>query len=82
MTEGRAHELDSDPVAAQPEMGETDAWGMVSTLVAGPIVWGLIGAGADALAGTDRLFLAVGVVVGFVASLYITYVRYGRSPAA
>ncbi len=60
-------------------MGETDAWGMVSTLVAGPVAWGLIGAGADALIGTERVFLAVGVVVGFVTSFYITYVRYGRS---
>ncbi len=62
-----------------PGLSQNDAWGMVSTLVAGPVVWGLIGAGVDHLLGTTRVFLAIGLVVGFLASFYITYVRYGRS---
>jgi F0F1-type ATP synthase assembly protein I len=61
------------------QLNEDDAWGMVSTLVAGPVTWGLIGGGIDMLVGTHRVFLAVGVVVGFITSLVIVYVRHGRS---
>lgn len=60
------------------ELGENDAWGMVSTLVAGPVTWGLIGGGVDYLIGTHRVFLAIGVVVGFVTSFAIVFVRHGR----
>jgi F0F1-type ATP synthase assembly protein I len=59
-------------------LNEDDAWGMVSTLVAGPVTWGLIGGGLDMLVGTHRVFLAIGVVVGFVTSFLIVYVRHGR----
>lgn len=59
-------------------MTESDAWSMVSTLVAGPVTWGLVGAGIDALAGTERVFIALGVVLGFITSFYIVYARHGR----
>ena len=59
-------------------MTEQDAWGLVSTLVAGPVTWGLIGGGLDMVLGTYRVFLAIGVVLGFLTSFYIAYVRYGR----
>lgn len=62
----------------QAEMTEQDAWGLVSTLVAGPVTWGLIGGGLDMVLGTYRVFLAIGVVLGFLTSFYIAYVRYGR----
>lgn len=61
------------------DLTEDDAWGMVATLVSGPITWGLIGAGVDALAGTDRLYLPIGIVIGFITSIYIVYARYGRA---
>lgn len=62
-----------------PGQGESDAWSMIATLVAGPAVWGLIGHGVDRLAETSgRPFTAAGVVIGFVASLYVVYVKYGR----
>jgi len=51
---------------------------MVSTLVGGPVTWGLIGGGIDMLVGTHRVFLGIGVALGFITSLYIVYVRYGR----
>jgi hypothetical protein len=35
--------------------------------------------GIDALVGTTRVFLALGVMVGFVFSFYIVYARYGRN---
>jgi len=57
--------------------GEDVAWGMVSTLVAGPLVWGGIGMLIDSLVGTTRIFLPLGIVLGFVVSFYIIYVRFG-----
>ena len=59
--------------------GEQMAWSIISTLVAGPIVWGGIGALVDHFAHTtNRVFTALGVVVGFITSVYIVYIRFGR----
>ncbi len=54
--------------------GESQVWGLISTLVGGPAVWGAIGYGVDRLADTS-VFLPIGVVVGFVTSFYIVYVK-------
>ena len=54
--------------------GESQVWGLISTLVGGPAVWGAIGYGIDQLADT-ALFTPIGVVVGFVTSFYIVYVK-------
>ena len=54
--------------------GESQVWGLISTLVGGPAVWGAIGYGVDRLLDTSA-FLPVGVVVGFVTSIYIVYVK-------
>ena len=54
--------------------GESQVWGLISTLVGGPAVWGAIGYGADRLLGTEVL-LPLGVVVGFVTGFYIVYVK-------
>jgi len=54
--------------------GANQVWGLISTLVAGPAVWGAVGVGADRLAGTAFL-TPVGVVVGFLTSLYVVYVK-------
>jgi ATP synthase protein I len=54
--------------------GESQVWGLISTLVGGPAVWGAIGYGVDQLVDTS-VFLPVGVVVGFVTSFYIVYVK-------
>lgn len=50
----------------------------MSTVLAGPILYGLIGY------AVDRIFdvavgLPIGIVVGFVLSFYIVYVRYFRN---
>lgn len=58
--------------------GEDVAWGMVSTLLAGPLVWGGIGMLIDSFVGTTRIFLPLGIVVGSLVSFYIVYVRFGR----
>lgn len=60
--------------------GSDQVWGFISTLVAGPAVWGAIGYGLDRLVGT-ALFLPLGVVVGFVTSLYLVYALQGRDTA-
>ena len=65
---------DADPV----EVTQQDETHIVASLLGGPITWGLIGAGADALLDSGRLFTAIGIVVGFVTSLYVVFVRYGR----
>jgi F0F1-type ATP synthase assembly protein I len=59
--------------------GESQVWGLISTLVGGPAVWGAIGYGVDQLADTS-VFLPVGVVVGFVTSFYIVYVKTQQQP--
>lgn len=57
--------------------GEGIAWSIVGTLLAGPAIYGVIGYGVDRLAGTS-IFLPIGILVGFVLSFYIVYMRYGR----
>jgi ATP synthase protein I len=59
--------------------GESQVWGLISTLVGGPAVWGGIGYGVDRLLDTEVL-LPVGVVVGFVTSIYIVYVKTQEQP--
>ena len=61
--------------------GSDRVWGLISTLVAGPAVWGAIGYGVDRLAGTE-VALPIGVVVGFVTSFYIVYATHGRDQPA
>lgn len=66
-----------------PARGESAVWSILSTLVAGPVVWGSVGYGADVLLQGSRSFLTpAGIVLGAFLSFYVVYVRYGReSPA-
>jgi F0F1-type ATP synthase assembly protein I len=59
--------------------GDEFVWSLVGSLVAGPLVWGLIGAGIDHLVGTERVFLPIGVVIGFITSVSVVYLRFGRN---
>ena len=59
--------------------GESQVWGLISTLVGGPAVWGAIGYGVDRLLDTS-VFLPIGVVVGFVTAFYIVYVKTQEQP--
>lgn len=54
--------------------GADQVWGLISTLVGGPAVWGAIGYGFDRLLDTSVL-LPIGVVVGFVTAFYIVVVK-------
>jgi ATP synthase protein I len=53
-------------------------WAIVSTLIAGMLAWGLVGWVIDKLVGTDHVFLAIGIVLGGAAGVYIVYLRYGK----
>lgn len=61
-----------------PPSGESMAWSAIATLVGGPLTWGGIGWLIDHWLNTPRVFTAGGVIVGFITSIYIVYVRYGR----
>lgn len=65
--------------------GANTVWSIISLLVAGPATWAAIGWLTDEVAGTS-VGVPLGVVLGFVGSLYLVYVKYGReapaSPAA
>ena len=58
--------------------GEGLVWSVIGTLVSGPLVWGLLGALLDRKLETAPTYLALGLILGFVVSMYIVYVRYGR----
>lgn len=64
----------SYPSAGQ---GESIVWSALATMMAGPVLYGLIGFGVDKIAGVS-FGVPVGIVVGFVLSGYIIYARYGR----
>ena len=55
------------PAMSSSNDGADQVWGLISTLVGGPAVWGAIGYGAYRLLDTS-VFLPIGVVVGFITS--------------
>lgn len=69
---------DRSPSSRNSDPGEQMAWAAIATLVGGPLTWGGIGWLLDRWMETDRVFTAGGVIVGFITSIYIVYVRYGR----
>jgi len=73
--------MPSSPKPAPLPRGEGLVWSVIGTLLSGPIVWGFIGALADRQLDADRTFLAIGVVVGAVVSMYVVYLRFGRETA-
>lgn len=68
------------PPPAEPvRFDDGGVWSMIGTLVAGPVVWGGIGFGIDRVTESSGTYAAVGVLVGFVTSMYIMYVRHIRA---
>jgi F0F1-type ATP synthase assembly protein I len=70
-----------------PKPNPSDSWAGLSTglaitttMLAGPVVWGAIGYLIDRLAGTGKVFTAIGMIVGAVAAGYLVYLRYGKDP--
>ena len=61
--------------------GADIVWSIISLLVAGPVAWAGIGWLVDRVAGTS-VGVPIGVVLGFVGSLYLVYMKYGREAPA
>lgn len=55
---------------------ESRMWNVVSYLITGPTMLGLIGWGLDSWLGTTWL-VAVGILAGMALSLYYIWFRYG-----
>jgi ATP synthase protein I len=77
------------PIYSPRSMGgrpnPSDMWGGMSTgvsisasLLSALIVWGGVGWLIDLLAGTGKLFTAIGMIVGAAAGTYLIYLRYGK----
>jgi F0F1-type ATP synthase assembly protein I len=58
--------------------GMGTGWTITSILIAGILVWGGVGYLVDRLVGTERVFAAIGFVLGAVGGIYLVYLRYGR----
>lgn len=67
-----------NPIPPSRGRGDDFVWSLIGSLVAGPLVWGAAGMGVDHLVGTTRIFLPIGVVLGFITSFVVVYLRFGR----
>ena len=47
-------------------------------LLSGLLFWGGIGFLIDWLAGTPKVFTAIGMIVGAASGIYLVYLRYGK----
>jgi ATP synthase protein I len=61
-----------------PWRGYSTGLAISLTMLAGVAVWGAIGYLVDLLAGTPRVFTALGMMVGAVGAGYLIYLRHGR----
>lgn len=57
-------------------------WAITSTILAGILTWGGLGYVVDRLAGTSRIFTAIGFVLGAAGGIYLVYLRYGKERRA
>ncbi len=58
--------------------GASSGLAISGTLLAGVAVYGAIGYLIDRLAGTPKVFTAIGMIVGAALGIYLVYLRYGR----
>ena len=63
--------------ANQPQYPTADPWQATSYLISGVLLWGLLGYGAARWLGIPFL-TGVGIVIGGVLGIVLTYIRYGR----
>jgi F0F1-type ATP synthase assembly protein I len=52
-----------------------EGFNIIGTLLSGIVFWGLVGLGVDRLAGTELVFLPIGVLLGLSAGLYLVIYR-------
>ena len=58
--------------------GMSTGWQITAYMLGGILGWGLIGFVIDWLAGTGKVFTAIGMVGGAAGAVYLVYVHYGR----
>ncbi len=58
--------------------GASDGLAITATLLSALLVWGGVGFLIDWLAGTPKVFTAIGMILGAVLGIYLIYVRYGK----
>ena len=69
---------DAPGEGTEPPMREVDAYAVISYLLSGVILYGGIGWLLDWWLGT-RGFVAVGIVLGAAAGVWVVWLRYSRS---
>ena len=69
---------ESPDEAPEPPMREVDAYAVISYLLSGVILYGGIGWLLDWWLGT-RGFVAVGIVLGAAAGVWVVWLRYSRT---
>jgi F0F1-type ATP synthase assembly protein I len=74
-----------DPMTGRPD--PNDMWGGMSTgvtisttLLAGLVVWGGVGWVVDRIAGTGKVFTAIGMLLGAALGIYLIYIKWGKEP--
>jgi ATP synthase protein I len=70
--------MSQSPQSPEPQRNSRDPWQAVSYLVTGVGLYGLAGWLLDAWLDTSFL-LPVGIVLGAVLGVYVTYVRFRSS---
>lgn len=61
-----------------PWHGMSTGWSVVTLMLGAVLAWGGIGFLIDWLAGTGKVFTAIGMVVGAAGGVYLIYMKYGR----
>jgi len=51
-----------------------------TTMLAALFVWGGVGWLVDRLAGTGKVFTAIGILLGAALGIYLIYLKYGKEP--
>jgi F0F1-type ATP synthase assembly protein I len=58
------------------------AWAIITTLLAGILVWGGLGYVLDRQIGTSPVFLLIGMLLGGGVAIYVVIKRYGTDDAS
>jgi hypothetical protein len=78
----RGHGYTSAPMSGSGRdgawAGMGTGWAITATMLGGIAAWGGLGYLAGLLFGTERVFAAIGMVIGAVGAIYVVYLRYGR----
>lgn len=69
--------MSEDPPEKDRPVREVDGWAVISYLLGGVILYGGIGWLLDLWLGT-RGFVAVGIVLGAAAGIWLVWLRYSK----